>query len=455
MYERLGERCVIESSLLSFTKLLGALILVLLNGFFVLAEFSLVKIRKTRLEELSQQGNSKAKLALKIVSSLDTYLSAIQLGITLASLALGWIGEPAIASIIEPLLITYFPVPPLLLHTISIAISFTIITLLHVVFGELIPKTFAIQRTEKMVLFAVWPLYIFHKIGYPIITLFDRTAWFFLKIMGVEPANEAELAHSEEELRMIVSASHRGGVLNQMESDLLDNVFDFADHLAHEVMIPRQDMVCLFADDSYAENLKVVRETHHTRYPLCLDDKDHVMGMIHLRDLMDLNFSDAEEKDLKTIMREILVVPEGMSVAKLLQLMRRKRIHIAVVADEYGGTAGLVAMEDIIEEIVGDIKDETDDINQAEIQRMPDNSYEFDGRVLFDDVAELLNIRLDDHREDTIGGYIFGVLGRRPEIGDEVTIGEYIFTVLQATGFRVVRVKAMPLPDDEENNEVS
>ena len=433
--------------------LLGAFLLVLLNGFFVLAEFSLVKIRKTRLEELSQQGNSRAKLALKVVSALDTYLSAIQLGITLASLALGWIGEPAISAIIEPFLFAYFPGSEILLHTISIAISFTIITLLHVVLGELIPKSFAIQRTESMVLFAVWPLYIFHKIGYPIITLFDHTAWFFLNLMGVKPANEASLAHSEEELRMIVSASHRGGVLNQMESDLIDNVFDFADRVAREVMVPRQDMICLFADDSYEENLRVVRDTHHTRYPLCLDDKDHIIGMIHLRDLMDLELCNAEKKDLKTIMREILVVPEGTSVAKLLQTMRRKRIHLSVVVDEFGGTAGLVALEDIIEEIVGDIQDEHDTVISAEIQRLADDTYEFDGRVLFDDVADLLNISLDEHEEDTIGGYIFGLLGRRPEVGDEVNIGEYSFIVLQVTGFRIVRVHAKPLPGEEDDEE--
>jgi len=304
-----------------------------------------------------------------------------------------------------------------------------------------------------MVLFSVWPLYIFHKVGYPIITLFDHTAWFFLKILGVKHVDQVDVAHSEEELRMIVSASHRGGVLNQMESDLIDNVFDFADRVAHEVMVPRQDMICLFADDSYEENLKVVRETNHTRYPLCIDDKDHIIGIIHLRDLMDLELCNAEKKELKSIMREILVVPEGMSVAKLLQIMRRKRIHLSVVIDEFGGTAGLVALEDILEEIVGDIQDEHDAVIQAEIQRMPDDSYEFDGRVLFDEVAELLAITLDEPEEDTIGGYIFGLLGRRPEIGDIVNIGEYSFSVLKVTGFRIVRVHAKALPpkvSDEE-----
>lgn len=422
------------------------MLLVLLNGFFVVAEFSLVKVRKTRLEELLQQGNSRASLALKVLASFDTYLGATQLGITLSSLALGWVGEPAVSALIEPLLLTYLPELAWLHGTISIAFGFTLITFLHIVIGELVPKSLAIQRAENMALFSVWPLYIFHKIGYPIIVLFNHAARAILSFLGIKAATEADLAHSEEELRMIVSASHRGGVLNQMESELIDNVFDFADRLAREVMVPRQDMICLFADDSYEENIRVVRETHHTRYPLCLEDKDHVIGMIHLRDFMDIESCNTVEKDLRTIMREILVVPEGMSVAKLLQLMRRKRIHQAVVADEYGGTAGLVSLEDILEEIVGDIQDEHDELTETDIQRLSDGSYEFDGRVLLDDVVELLNIRLEEHEEDTIGGYIFGILGRRPEIGDRVNIGDYSFSVLKVNGFRIVRVKATPLP---------
>lgn len=419
--------------------------MVLLNGFFVIAEFSLVKIRRTRLEELVHQGNTRAELALRVVSSFDTYLGATQLGITLASLALGWLGEPAVSSILEPLLFAYFPGSEWLLTTISVALGFIIITFLHIVLGELVPKSMAIQRTESLALFSVWPLYIFHKLGYPVILLFNRTARVVLAIMGIKPANEAELAHSEEELRMIVSASHRGGVLDQMESELIDNVFDFADRLAREVMVPRQDMVCLFVDDDLEENMRVVRETGHTRYPLCIEDKDHVIGMVHIRDLMDFDLAESSSvKDLRTIMREILVIPEGMSVAKLLQAMRRKRTHLAIVADEYGGTAGLVALQDVIEEIVGDIQDEHDD-DETEIQRFPDGTFEFDGIVLLDEVADLLNIRMEEHEEDTLGGYIFGLLGRRPEIGDQVTIGDYRFEVLKVNGFRVVRVKARPL----------
>lgn len=416
-----------------------------------MAEFSLVKVRRTRLEEMAQQGDKRAALALRIVSSIDSYLSAIQLGITLASLALGWIGEPAVASLIAPFMQNAFPNNPLLLHSVSVVIGFTFITLLHVVMGELIPKSIAIQQAEQMALLAVWPLYIFHKLGYPVITIFDHTAWAILKLLGIKPAKDAEIAHSEEELRMIVSASQRGGVLNQMESELIDNVFDFADRLAREIMVPRQDMICLFLEDDFAENLAVVRESGHTRYPLCNKDKDHVLGMVHIRDLMDAELFRDQEFDLRKIMREILVVPEGMSVAKLLQLMRRKKTHLAVVADEYGGTAGLVALEDVIEEIVGDIQDEHDH-EANEMDQLANGVFEFDGRMLLDDVSEVLDLPLEEHEEDTIGGYIFGLLGRRPEEGDQIDIAGYRFEVLKAAGFRVVRVKASPITDQKSSD---
>lgn len=455
MIPLIRERCFIDSPLLSLIKLAAALLLVLINGFFVLAEFSLVKIRKTRLEELVQQGNNRAKLALKVVSTFDTYLGATQLGITLASLALGWLGEPAISSLIEPTLLYYFPDAEWLVTSISIAVGFIIITFLHIVLGELVPKSMAVQRSETMALACVWLLYIFHKIGYPVILLFNRTAKLILSLMGMKAVNEGDLAHSEEELRMIVSASHRGGILNQMESELIDNVFDFADRLAREIMVPRQDMVCLFADDPFEENMRVVRETVHTRYPLCIEDKDHIIGMVHIRDVMDFNVCPNVKQDLTSIVREILVVPEGMSVAHLLQVMRRKRTHLAIVADEYGGTAGLVALEDVIEEIVGDIHDEHDAVENVEIQRFPDGTFEFDGGVLLDDVTELLNIHLEEHEEDTLGGYIFGMLGRRPEVTDKVNIGDYSFEVLSVNGFRIVRVKAVPLVPQNVAEEAS
>ena len=370
------------------TALFAAVVLLGINGFFVLAEFALVRIRSTRLEELAQRGDNRASLALKMLGRIDSYLSAVQLGVTLASLGLGWLGEPAVAAYIEPFVFQYFPGSTIVLRSVSLLLSFFVVTFVTVVIGELIPKNVAMQKTESVLLWSVWPLYIFHKLGWPIIALFDRSARILLNLMGVEPARDSDMAHSEDELRMIVSASRRGGVLDQMESELIDNVFDFADRMAREVMIPRRDMVCLFVDDPFEDNLRVVMDTAHTRYPLCKDDKDHVLGMIHIRDLMSYNGTRHENPELTSVMREVLMVPEGMSVAKLLQLMRHKRIHLAVVVDEYGGTAGLVALEDVIEEIVGNIQDEHDKPKEPEIQRMPDGSFQFDGGVLLDDVLK-------------------------------------------------------------------
>ncbi len=426
-------------------KLLAALALVGVNAFFVMAEFSLVRIRKTRLEELVQQGNGRAELSLKMANALDAYLSASQLGITLASLALGWLGEPAVASLLEPLVIGYMPfVPGWFVQTLSFIVGFTVITFLHIVLGELVPRSIALQRVEAIALFSAWPLYAFYKFGYPIIVLFNRTARMILAGLGIEPASETEIAHSEDELRIIVSASERGGVLDRMESRMIDNVFDFADRMAREVMVPRQDMVCLFVEDSFAENLDVVRASGHTRYPLCKDDKDHVLGMVHIRDVMELHWGKKEaatSDDLAAVARELIVVPEAMPIANLLQRMQKKRIQLALVADEYGGTAGLVAMEDLLEQIVGDIQDEYDE-GEAEMTRLPDGAYEFDGMVLLDEVVDLLQIDLPEQEADTLGGYVFGLLGRRPEIGDRVAIGEYTFEVLRAKGFRVVRLRA-------------
>lgn len=424
--------------------LAGIVFLLGLNGFFVASEFALVRIRQTRLEELAQRGDGRAVLALKMIARIDSYLGAVQLGVTLASLGMGWLGEPAVTALIQPLVYHYFPGSQLLLQSLSLIISFAIVTYVTVVLGELIPKSLAMHKTESILLMIVWPLYLFHKLGWPVIVLFERSAKSLLNLFGIQPANVSDLAHSEEELRMIVSASRRGGVLDQMESELIDNVFDFADRLAREVMIPRRDMVCLFIDEPFEDNLKTVRESAHTRYPLCREDKDHVLGMVHIRDLMNYMEKRLDNPDLTAVMREVLMVPEGMSVAKLLQLMRHRRIHLAVVVDEYGGTAGLVALEDVIEEIVGTIQDEHDKPAEPEVQRMPDGSYQLDGGVLLDDVLKLLNIRLDDHEEDTVGGYIFGLLGRQPNKGDAVFIGEYRFKVLKTEGFRIIRVLACP-----------
>ncbi|MGP2528584.1 hemolysin family protein [Acidaminococcus sp. LBK-2] len=282
---------------------------------------------------------------------------------------------------------------------------------------------------------------------YPFAFVFWHVGEALYHFMGVEPTHQGT-SHSEDDIRKMVSASEKGGSIDPVESRLIDNVFDFADRVAREVMVPRQDMVCLFVDDPIEENMKVIRESGHTRYPLCEEDRDHILGMVHIREFMNADYKEPGF-DLRSIMREIDVVPESMSIAKILQLMQHKHVQMAAVADEYGGTAGLVTMEDLLEEIVGDIQDEHDS-DMPEINKMPDGSYVFDGLVLLDEVSEIMGIQFDDPEEDTIGGYVFGLIGRQPVVGDSVEENGCKFEVLDSTGFRVLRVRVIPLKKEKK-----
>lgn len=260
---------------------------------------------------------------------------------------------------------------------------------------------------------------------------------------------EEYAAKSEDEIRSLVSTSERHGKIDHVEGSMIDNVFDFADRVAREVMVPRQDMKCLFLEDALAENMAVVRTSHHTRYPLCVEDKDQVIGTIHVRDLLNIKSGQASF-DLRRLMRPIVVIPEAMPIPRALRLMQQRHVQMVLVADEYGGTAGLITMEDLVEEIVGEIQDEHEAEEPPDILPLADGCYEFDGMVLLDDIADMLPITFEEPEEDTIGGYVFGLLGRKPEVGDEVHIAGYAFKILKTEGFRVVRVQAAPLPAVQE-----
>lgn len=425
--------------------MIAALVLVGLNAFFVAAEFSLVKVRKTRLAELSETGSSKATLALEVTSKLDVYLSASQLGITLASLGLGWLGEPAIATLLNPIFKNLVKWDEILTHSVSMVIAFLIITFLHIVLGELVPKSIAIQDAEGMALRTAGPLRAFYKIFYPIIRALNALANIVLKIWRIEPANEADLAHTEEELRMLVDASQRHGILDKMEGKLLDNVFEFSDRVVSEVMVPRQDMVCLYIQDSMEEVLKVVKEYGHTRYPLCDDDKDNVVGLVHMRDLISLR-DTPEIQNISQVKRDIIIAPEGMPISHLVQKMRSQRTHFAVVVDEFGGTAGMVTIEDLLEELVGEIYDEFEKNEQSDIVKVAEGEYLINGRVLLDDVSELLGVVFEEETVSTLGGYVFDRLGRRPVKGDSIDFDGYSFIIVEVVGFRITRVKAIKKP---------
>ena len=434
----------------TFLKVFAALAFVAINAFFVAAEYSIVKIRRSRLEEIEAHGSKRAKLASKITSSLDSYLSATQLGITLASLALGWIGEPALAVIMDPLFGSWLKDDPLLMHSVSIAVAFTIITLLHVVFGELVPKSVAIQKTEPVVLLIARPLYLFAQLFRPIVYIFDNVAAFALKLVGIRPAHNSDLVHSEEEIKLIAGASQRGGIIDKTESEIIKNAVDFSDKIAREIMVPRQDMECLYLESSYEENFDIVKTSNHTRYPVCNEDKDNIVGMVHLRDIL----MKEGEKDISKMLREVLFVPESLSVSEILHTMKRRRIHMAIVIDEYGGTSGLISMEDVLEELVGDIQDEHDTAADIYEKRLDDGTFEFLGMTLLDEALEYMGLRpLEEHEEDTIGGYVFGLLARKPTVGDTVDCPLCSFEILETDGFRVKKVKAFLKNNDTENED--
>ncbi|MCB8814976.1 hemolysin family protein [Desulfosporosinus shakirovi] len=430
-----------------------AFLLVGLNGIFVAAEFAMVKVRKTRLAELAENGSRRAQSALEVTSQLDAYLSACQLGITLSSLGLGWIGEPAIAALIEPLFEGIAGWNTIYTHSISIAIAFSIISLLHIVLGELVPKSLAIQKAESTALATAGFLKNFYWVCYPVIRSLNALANLVLRIWGIEPANEADLSHSEEELRMLVDASQKHGYLDKLEGKLLDNVFEFSDRIASEVMIPRQDMVCIFIQDTFEEILEVVKEHGHTRYLLCDDDKDHVLGLVHMRDIIRLQ-EQAGSKDIAQIKRDILAVPEGMPISHLVQRMRSQRTHMAVVVDEFGGSAGLVTLEDMLEELVGEIYDEFE-LEQPPIQKLAENEYVLNGRVLMEEVSEMLDIQLEEETVSTIGGYVFSRLGRKPAKGDVVYFDGFHFEVMEVLGFRITKVMVKRTIKETKNNEVT
>lgn len=431
------------------------LFLVFANAFFVVSEFSIVKIRRTKLEELAHFGNKRAKTALKINDHLNTYLSAIQLGITIASLGLGWIGEPAVSKLLEAMFGGMFKDNPMLLHSLSFGIAFSFITLLHVVLGELVPKSLAIQATERYVLAVAPALYAFNRVFAPFIWIFDHVSIWILKLMGTKMASENEDAHSEEEIKIIIDASQKGGIIDETEGEIIQNAIDFSEICAHEIMIPRQDIKCLYQDTSFDEALEFIKKHNHTRFPLCNKDRDHIIGMIHIRDFLE-HSSEKDDKDFLTkISRKILFVPENKSISDILHQMMHKRVHLAVVVDEYGGTAGMLSMEDILEELVGDILDEHDCACDEPVKKINDKICEFDGVVLVEDAFECMGLPDVEHDESTMGGYVFGLLGREPKMRDKTEDEFCTYEVLSVDNMRITKVKVQlkEIPQETEAEE--
>ena len=418
-------------------QLLLVLFLIFMNGFFVAAEFSCVKIRPSRLETLIQEGSRQAKYAKRLTDHLDASLSVTQLGITLASLGLGWVGEPAVATLILPVT-RFFGLDDAIGHTVSLALAFSIITALHIILGELTPKTMAIQNVEKIMLTVALPMLIFHRVMYPFVWLLNHVANWVARRLGFEVASEGEEAHTEEEIRLLMEESHRKGLIDDTEVDFVDNVFDFTDLNVREIMTPRTDMVCVYLEDTMEENLKVILEEQLTRYPICHEDKDHIVGFLHVKDLMKV-MAEGRRPNLRRLARKALVVPESMDVSVLLKTMQKQRSQMAIVVDEYGGTSGMVTIEDIVEEIVGDIQDEFDE-ERPTAERRGQRVFSVDAKMLLEELDDILEVRIEDEDVDSVGGWLYDQIGTAPRVGQMAAGGGNTFFVEEIDGVRITRV---------------
>ncbi|MGG2468785.1 hemolysin family protein [Paraclostridium bifermentans] len=427
-----------------FINILLVFFLVFLNGFFVATEFAMVKVRKSRIETLIIQGNKRAKRTLIVVKDLNSYLSACQLGITLASLGLGWVGEPAILRLLMPIF-NLFNLPSSIEHSIAFIIAFSIITGCHIVFGELVPKSLAIISPEKIALSTAFPLIFFYKLTYPVMWIFNHSTNWILKVFGLSQVDEHESVHTDEEIKLLVEESYNHGLVDKTELTLVDNIFDFSDKTVKEIMVPRTDITNIFIEDAFDDIIDFTLKEQLTRYPVCKENKDNVIGFIHIKDLYKQKI-EGSNQEIKNIIREIKLVPESMLISDLLKIFKKDKVQVALVIDEYGGTSGLVTIEDILEEIVGEIQDEFDE-EEDSIIKCEDNSYIVDGKVLIEDITEFLYIDIEDEHIDTIGGWAYTQLDSYPKVNDKFTYKNYEFTILKCNRKRINKLLIKNLSD--------
>ena len=419
-------------------RLLGVLALIGANGFFVSAEFAIVTVRKTRVDQLVAEGHRRARAVRRAVSAPDRYIAATQLGITMTSLGLGWIGEPTLAAIIQPWLESIPPgVAQATAHSVAVAVAFTSITAVTIIFGELVPKWVALERAEATAMWVVTPTEVFVRLLWPFIRLIHGTAQAVVKGVGLKGAGRSSMAHSEEELKMLVTASQEAGVLEEQEEQMLHRVFGFADLSAGQVMVPRTEVVAIDATTSGTAMMDLVARGGHTRLPVYRGDIDHLIGIMHVTDLMR-SFALGTMTDAGALAREALTVPETMRADDLLEALRRRGVREAIVIDEYGGTAGLVTFETLMERIVGDLGGSRS--TPVKISVLPDGSAQVDGLTLVTDVNEQFGLHIDETTFTTVGGYVLGRLGRGARVGDTIDVEGRRMRVDALDGLRVASV---------------
>lgn len=455
-----------DVDIVELTIRLGAFaLLIAATAFFVATEFAIVKVRTTRIDQLIAEGNKRAIKAKKVVSNLDEYLSACQLGITITALGLGWLGEPTFEIILHPIFdalgwtnsIEILGFNASISTLLSFIIAFSLVTFLHVVVGELAPKTLAIQKAEQVTLSMSGPIILFHTIMYLPIRLLNGSARLLAGVFGLKMVSESEVAHSEEELRMILTDSHKGGEINDSEYEYVNSIFEFSERVAKEIMVPRTEIVGIDKDLTLREVFEVMGVEQYTRYPIIDGDKDHIIGLVNMKHLLTALIQDPNNggKSVVEYMQPIIRVIETVPISDLLLKIQKERIHMAILMDEYGGTSGLVTIEDIIEEIVGDIQDEFDEDEIPEVQEITEgHQYIIDAKMLLQEVNDLLGTNIEDEDIDTIGGWFmtqhFDVVE-----GDSIDAEGYNFKVKESDGHHILylEVTKIQLADKEQLDE--
>lgn len=417
------------------------IVLIALTAFFVAAEFAIVKVRSSRIDNLIAEGNNRATSVKTVITNLDEYLSACQLGITVTALGIGWFGKPALKQMFDTLFANW-NISTQLADIFAVILVFLLITFLHVVIGELAPKTVAIQKSEQVSLLVSKPLIFFYRIAFPFIWLLNGSARIITKLLGLKPPKGHDEVHSEEELRLLVSESYKNGEINQSEYKYVNKIFEFDDRIAKEIMVPRTEMNIISKEMSAEEALQKMSREKYTRYPVVDGDKDHVIGFVNFKDIFTefVQHKAVNKKTVEQYVRPIILVIDSIPIHDLFLKMQKERTHIAILIDEYGGTSGLVTVEDILEEIVGDIQDEFDTDEQPEIQQVSETKTILEGKVLVSEVNTLFGLEIDDDGVDTIGGWI---LTKNIEISEEdsIEIENYKFCVKELDGRYIKRLE--------------
>ncbi|MDT7919092.1 MAG: hemolysin family protein [Meiothermus sp.] len=435
-------------------------LLILINAFFVAAEFALVAIRRSRVEQMADTGAWQGRLLKEAIAKLDTYIATTQLGITATNLILGAFGEPYVTRLIVAGITALFgqtqaaaAAESSLLLSISFVFSVIFITFVTVLFGELIPKGIALQRTEQVAAITILPLNLFQRLTAPLVWLFSRSGNFFLRSLGLREAPSHSMVGSAEELKLIVEASSKEGVLDESEGEIISQILDLEETPVRSIMVPRVDMVAISAEATLRDFWKMAREHRYSRVPVYQETIDNIVGVAYTKDLLEYEGPELDSIKIGSISHPAYFVPETMGARELLREMRRRKTHMAIVVDEFKGTAGLVTLEDIIEEIIGEIYDESDEEEVAPVQQIAQGVYLLDASIPLEDASEKLGIELPEGEYDTLSGFLMNEFGRIPEVGEQLEYAGYIFTVETADPRGIERVRAQkktPEPRDDE-----